>query len=58
MAKNKNKTVWGVLGVILTVFGVTGAIPSLINKGSIFGISISAVAVIIGIILMAWAFSD
>ena len=33
MAKKKNKTIWGVIGVLLTVFGVMGTIPSLLKIG-------------------------
>ena len=58
MAKNKNKTVLGVIGVILAVFGVMGSIPALLNKEPIFSLPVTAIAVIVGIILMAWAFSD
>ena len=58
MVKKKNKTIWGVIGVISTIFGITGTIPILINKEYIIGLPITAISVIIGIILMAWAFSD
>lgn len=54
----KNKTIWGVIGVLLTLFGIIGTIPVLINKEYIAGLPITAVSVIAGIILMAWAFSD
>jgi hypothetical protein len=54
----KDKTVLGVLGVILTVFGVMGSIPALLNKDSILSLPLTAAAVVAGIILMAWAFSD
>ena len=58
MTKKKNKSVWGVIGVILTIFGVTGSIPILINKQYLFGLPITALLVIVGVILIAWAFSD
>lgn len=48
----------GVIGVILTLFGVTGTIPILINREYIFGLPLTALAVIGGIILIAWVFSD
>lgn len=57
MAK-KNKMVWGVIGLLLTLFGVTGTIPILLNREYLIGLSITGLAVIIGVILMAWAFSD
>lgn len=57
MAK-KNKTVWGVVGLLLTLFGVIGTIPILLNRVYLIGLSITGLAVIIGVILMAWAFSD
>ncbi len=58
MQKTKNKTVWGVIGVLLTLFGVIGTIPILLNKESLIALPLTALAVIAGIILMAWAFSD
>ena len=54
----KNKTVWGVIGVILVLFGVTGTIPILLNREYIIGLPMTGLAVIIGIILIAWVFSD
>jgi len=58
MAKKNNKTIWGVIGVILTLFGIIGAIPILITKEYVLGLPITAISVIVGIILMAWAFSN
>ena len=55
--KGKNRTFWGVLGVILVVMGVTGTIPLALNK-QYLGLSITAILVIVGIILIAWAFGD
>lgn len=54
----KNKTIWGVVGVLLTLFGITGTIPILINREYLIGLPLTALAVIIGIILIAWVFSD
>lgn len=56
--KRKNKTIWGVIGVLLTLFGIIVTIPILLNKEYISGLFVTAISVIIGIILMAWAFSD
>jgi len=58
MPKKINKTVWGVIGVLLALFGVTGTIPILLNREYIIGLPITALSVIVGIILMAWAFTD
>ncbi|MEK6873983.1 MAG: hypothetical protein AABW91_03985 [Nanoarchaeota archaeon] len=58
MVKGKNKTIWGVLGVILTLFGITGTIPILLNREYLIGLPITGLSVVVGIILMAWAFSD
>jgi len=57
-AKRKNKTIYGVIGVLLTLFGITGTIPILLNKEYLFGLPLTALSVIIGVILMSWAFSD
>ena len=60
MARKKesdNKTVIGVMGVLLTIFGIIGTIPVLQNRQYIWLI-ITAVAVILGVILVAWSFSD
>jgi len=60
MARKKesvNKTVIGVVGVLLTIFGIIGTIPVLQNRQYIWLI-ITAVAVILGVILVAWSFSD
>jgi len=60
MAKKKdsaNKTVIGVIGVLLTIFGIIGSIPVLQNRQYLW-LVITAVAVIIGVVLVAWSFSD
>ncbi len=56
MAKKK-RTIWGVIGIILVIMGVTGSIPFAIQRQFI-GVSVSAVFVIGGVILIAWAFGD
>ena len=58
MAKRKNKTIWGVIGVLLTLFGIIGTIPILLNRDYIAGLIVTGLSVIIGIILLAWVFSD
>jgi len=60
MVKEKtpdNRTVIGVIGVLLTVFGIIGAIPVLLNRQYLWLI-ITAISVIVGVILVAWSFSD
>lgn len=54
----KNRTVWGVIGVLLTIFGITGTIPILLNPEYLIGLPLTAISVIAGVILVAWAFSD
>ena len=58
MVKKKNKTIQGVIGVILTLFGIIGAMPILLTKEYAAWLPITAISVIAGILLMAWAFSD
>jgi hypothetical protein len=58
MTKKKNKTVWGVVGVILTLFGITGTIPILLNQEYLIGLPITGLSVIAGVILVAWAISN
>ncbi len=55
--KKQNKTVVGVIGVLLTLFGVIGTIPVLQNKEYLFLI-MTALAVVIGVILVALSLSD
>jgi len=58
-AKKKDKTFWGVLGVILLIGGITATIPlALKGEQYLIGIPITALAVITGILLIAWAFSN
>lgn len=52
--KPKDKTVIGVIGVLLTLFGVIGSIPVLQNRQYIWLI-ITAIAVIFGVILVAYS---
>ncbi|MFH1358379.1 MAG: hypothetical protein ABIH37_00660 [archaeon] len=55
--KLKNKTVIGVVGVLLTIFGIIGTMPVLQNRQYLWLI-ITAISVIVGVILVAWSFSD
>ena len=56
MERNKkNKTLIGVIGVLLTLFGIIGTIPVLENRQYI-GLIITAAAVIAGVILIALSF--
>ena len=50
--KPKDKTLIGVIGVLLTIFGIIGTIPVLQNRQYIWLI-ITAIAVIIGVLLVA-----
>jgi CDP-diglyceride synthetase len=58
MVKRKNKTVLGVIGVILTLFGIIFTIPILLTKEYFFALPITALAVILGVILIALSFND
>jgi uncharacterized membrane protein len=56
--RRKNKTVLGVIGVLLTLFGIMGTIPILFNMEYASWLLVTGVSVIVGVILMAWASSD
>ena len=56
--KIMNKTILGVIGVLFTLFGIIGTIPILLNRDYIIWLPLTALSVIFGVILMAWAFSD
>lgn len=56
--KGKNKTVFGVIGVLLTLFGVVMTIPILVNKEYVEILFLTGISVVAGVILIAWAFSD
>lgn len=54
----KNLIPWAVVGVILIIFGIVGSIPILLKQQYFFVLPITALAVIIGVILIAWAVSN
>lgn len=55
----RNKTLLGVIGIILAILGVTGTIPlALRDKPYIYGLPITIIMIIVGIILIAYAFGD
>ncbi|MFH1425569.1 MAG: hypothetical protein ABIG28_02450 [archaeon] len=58
MVKRKNKTVWGVVGVVLVLFGFIGTITLLVNREYVSVLPLTGLSVIVGVTLMAWAFSD
>ena len=59
MVKTRDKTFLGVLGVIILVFGFIGTIVIGVRGEEFFyGLPITAVAVIIGILLIAWAYTE
>lgn len=53
----KNKTPVGVFGVILILIGLLGTIPLSLNK-ALYALSITTAMVIVGVLLVAWAFTD
>lgn len=52
MVKKKNKIIWGVVGAILTLFGIIGTMLILLNREYLIGLSATVISVIIAIILM------
>ena len=55
----KNKTFWGVLGVLISIFGVLGTLFIGASGGQyLYGLPITALAVIIGVLLVAWTISN
>ena len=58
MAK-KNKTVWGVVGLMLILAGAIYTVPFVIKGGAyLYGLPFTTIAVFGGLLLMVWAFSD
>jgi len=56
--KRKNKTVLGVIGVLLTLFGVIFTIPLTLNREYAAWLAVTTISVIAGVILIAWTFND
>ena len=55
----KNKTLIGVIGVILSLFGLIMTIPLVLNGVPyVYGIILTGLMVVIGVILIAWAFGE
>jgi len=52
-----NKKFWSIIGIVLVIAGITGTIPSSLNK-FIWGIGGFGGLVVIGIILTVYGFSD
>jgi len=55
MPRGNKRTVWSVMGVILVLFGLTGSIPILLNREYIWGLPATGLAVIVGVLLVAWS---
>ena len=53
----KNKTIWAVIGSLFIIIGGIWSIPLALNK-FLPGIILTTIAVIIGVILIAWAVSN
>jgi len=58
-SKKQNKSVMGIVGFILLIFGIIGTIPLAI-KGQeyLYGLLITGLLIVIGVILVALSFSD
>jgi len=54
----KNATLIGTIGVLLNIFGILGTIFISINRVYTYGFFLTIPAIIIGVILIAWIFSD
>jgi len=57
MDKKDKKTIIGIIGIILVIAGVTGTIPSALNK-FIIGTSGFGILIIVGIVMSIYGFSD
>ena len=55
--KKETKNIVAVLGVISTVVGVIGAVPSFLGENYALGLGFSVV-VVIGLVLLAISFGD
>lgn len=59
MKKLKSNLVTGVIGVIILIFGIIGTLAIAVNgEQYIYGLILTGLAVIIGVILIAIAMSD
>jgi hypothetical protein len=56
--KNRNRNLLGVLGAILSIFGAIGALATLAGRQSLLVLGFSAVFVVIGVVLIAFALED
>jgi len=56
---SKNRTFFGVLGVIILIFGAIGTIVIAIKGEQYFYVlPITGIAVIMGVLLIAWTFTN
>ncbi len=56
---SKNRTFFGVLGVIILIFGAIGTIAIAIKGEQYFYVlPITGIAVIMGVLLIAWTFTN
>ena len=51
----KNKSFYGSIGVLLTLFGFLFSIPILVNKEYTFGLTITIPSLIIGVLIIVWS---
>lgn len=57
MDKKDKKTIIGIIGIIFVIAGITGTIPSALNK-FIIGTGGFGILIIIGIIMSIYGFAD
>ncbi len=58
MAKRNNKIIFGAIGFILILSGMTMSIPVLLNREYLVLLPFAGLSVIIGVLLIAWMFSE
>lgn len=55
----RNKSIWGVFGIVLIITAVTSSIPLTLKGGNyLLGLPVAFVLLLVGVSLMVWAFRD